>query len=717
MTALLGPLYKLKTVPGTPCAEYTYVGGEGKIKEAAAAVLAYMQQKGYERPADIELKVKQCPYIVLTENGVEFREASLRKRKIGSSKESLSPDLEGLNPEQCQAVQRVEGRTMVLAGPGSGKTRMIVARILYLISQGVPPEKIVAVTFTKKAAREMKERLGERIKGVTIKTFHSLGMQILKRYAPEIGYKRAFRVFKSEESIPIIAKALVYCRRVREWQERAEVKSLDPKDVYHMIEFAKCNRGLYAKKVDGIVRVLLDDIRSYYDNFLAKENAIDFADMLAKTHELFTKNKEALAYYQGVWSHLHVDEFQDTNGIQHEIAELLAEKSGNIFVVGDPKQSIYAWRGASSQVLKDFEARETQVVSLLDNYRCSQAVLDVAARLMAKTPMAEAAKQRCVTSVVGVVSRMGFATCKEEATNVIAKVQEHLQAGVKGGDIAVLVRTNAQIPLFQERCDELGISYFVRSDPDSDELAFYQEPEVQAAMAFLGVVADPNDSKSLIKAIASMKIVPEKTLGQLQGVLERRRLGGSVVGFCLNYLKDPKAIFGFKMEKKYRDRLQPFIEKLSKLVGIVPMEDAPKALRQVIKALDYPAYLKKTYPKNHKERLQFIEKLSEKAKGKSVTELLKPESDRVHIITLHCAKGLEFDVVFMVGMEEGVFPHFNAVSEDSDEAIEEERRLCYVGITRSKKTLYFSHAARRYKSAIEEFEDMPPSRFLKDLNL
>lgn len=326
--------------------------------------------------------------------------------------------------------------------------------------------------------------------------------------------------------------------------------------------------------------------------------------------------------------------------------------------------------------------------------------------------MAEEAKQTCASGIAGEISKYSFKTCEDEANFVIDAVQKKLRAGARGGDIAVLVRTNTQIERFRSKCDEFGIEYFIRENADSDEMAFYKQDEVKAAMAFLQTVTNPKDVQSFVQAAAAIKVLPPTCLSKLEAQLGKLGGASTIVAFCRKFLANPKSVRGFSLPPKSRERLTPFVKNVSQCIDQIPLDNAQAALKRVVEGVGYYSHLTKTYPKTHEEKRRVLDELYGKAEGKSVASFLKPEGDRLHIITLHCAKGLEFDTVFMVGMEEGTFPHFNAIQGES---IEEEMRLCYVGITRSKKELYFTHAAWRYKSAIEDFEEMRPSQFLKKI--
>jgi DNA helicase-2/ATP-dependent DNA helicase PcrA len=628
----------------------------------------------------------------------------------------------GLNTAQRKAVEAVRGPVLVLAGPGSGKTRVIVHRIAHLIAScGVSPDAIVAVTFTNKAAREMAERLshllGRQAGELSLGTFHALCAGILRREGTAIGLHPRYSIYDDGDQMGLVKRSLQ--------DIGLDPKAYSPRALLTAISAAK-SRLLTAEDYVQCSRSYFEEVvgRVYqrYEMLLAQNQAVDFDDLLMKAYQLFQSHPQILARYQARYDHVLVDEFQDTNPTQYALARQLSARHSNIFVVGDPDQSIYSWRQADIRNILDFERDypRAQVICLDQNYRSTQTILG-AARSVVSVNEDRKETQLWTDNERGLPVVMVEAESEsDEARFVIREVARLLAGGdVRPEDCAVMYRTNAQSRALEEAFIRHGMPYQVIGG-----VRFYERREIRDLMAYLRFLYNPYDDISLLRIVN----IPPRGIGQ-RTLDEFRawagRLGIPLYAGLQRLTEDGSANpFGAHAAAAL-GRLASLIRDLSARSAEV---DVARLLDSVVKTTGYQEYVMESA--DGEERWQNVLELRGIAAGYqhldpqrsltaflegvslfSDTDELDEKSDRTTLITLHQAKGLEFPVVFMAGMEEGLLPHFRCFEDR--EQMEEERRLCYVGMTRAKKRLYLLRALRR--TFMGGVTANPPSRFLGDI--
>jgi len=631
--------------------------------------------------------------------------------------------LTGLNPAQKEAVEAINGPVLILAGPGSGKTRVITHRVAYLIKVvGVSPRRIMAVTFTNKAAREMEERLqklaSSAVQNLTLGTFHAICARILRMDGQAIGIDKKFVIYDDDDQISLIKRSLQDLaldpkqfapRALQSVISNAKSQMLGPADLPGKSYFEEVTRRVYER----------------YQQLLSDSSALDFDDLLMKTVLLFRQNKEILERYQSRYMHIQVDEFQDTNLVQYELVKLLAGKYRNICVVGDPDQSIYSWRAADIRNILNFEKDfpDAKVILLEQNYRSTQLILDAATHVISANKQRKP-KELWTKNEKGLPPYViETYSEEEEAQWVVNEIDKLVRSKeVKSGDCAVMYRTNAQSRVLEEAFIRYGMPYKLVAGT-----RFYERREVKDIIAYLRLIQNPNDSVSLMRVInVPQRGIGERSLDELsrwaqsQGVNEYRALqliaesGSDGVELPFSP-RTVKALAGFAA------MLENGIEKSKEL-------DMVKLFDMVVEKSGYKQYITGLVDgddrwENILELRGVAQDYKDLSPGEGLTTFLEgvalvsdvdtlPEkTETVTLITLHQAKGLEFPVVFIVGMEEGILPHYKSIDDPAQ--LEEERRLCYVGITRAKKKVYLVRAFRRHlmgSSAVNK-----PSRFLLDI--
>jgi DNA helicase-2/ATP-dependent DNA helicase PcrA len=628
-----------------------------------------------------------------------------------------------LNPAQKEAVEAINGPVLILAGPGSGKTRVITHRVAYLIRVvGVSPRRIMAVTFTNKAAREMEERLNKlvsaSVKDLTLGTFHAICARILRQDGKVIGIDKKFVIYDDDDQISLLKRSL---------QDLAlDPKQFAPRALQNVISSAK-SQMLGPSDLPG--KSYFDEVtrRVYerYQELLTASNALDFDDLLLKVVTLFREKPEILTKYQSRYLHIQVDEFQDTNLVQYELMKQLAAKYRNICVVGDPDQSIYSWRSADIRNILNFEKDfpDAKVVLLEQNYRSTQLILDAASHVISANKQRKP-KDLWTENEKGLPPAVVETyTEEEEAQFVVNEIDDLVRGGeVKSGDCAVMFRTNAQSRALEESFIRYGMPYKLVAGT-----RFYERREVKDIIAYLRLIQNPQDTVSLMRVIN----VPQRGIGErsLDELTRWSREQGVSAYRALKLLADssdnsadlPFSARTVKALAGFAAMLENFIEKSREL-------DLVKLFDLVVEGSGYKQYI--TGLVDGEERWENILELRGVAQeyqdlkpGEGLTAFLEgvalvsdvddlPEKlETVTLITLHQAKGLEFPVVFIVGMEDGIIPHYKSIDDPAQ--LEEERRLCYVGITRAKKKVYLVRAFRRHlmgSSAVSQ-----PSRFLLDI--
>jgi len=630
-----------------------------------------------------------------------------------------------LNPAQREAVEAIEGPVLILAGPGSGKTRVITHRIAYLIRVcGVNPRRIMAVTFTNKAAREMEERLNKLVSGsvkdLTIGTFHAICARILRRDGQAIGIDPRFVIYDDDDQISLLKRSLQ--------EVGLDPKQYAPRAIQSAITSAKSRMLTPAEFLQhsrSYFEEVVQRVYEHYQKLLTESSALDFDDLLMKAVHLFRQSPELLSRYQSRYLHLQVDEFQDTNLVQYELMKLLAEKYRNICVVGDPDQSIYSWRSADLRNILNFEKDypEAKVVLLEQNYRSTKMILETASHVISANRQRKP-KDLWTDNEPGVPAAVVETyTEQEEAQFVVSEIDNLVERGeVEPGGCAVMYRTNAQSRVLEEAFIRYGTPYKLVAGT-----RFYERREVKDIIAYLRLVQNPNDTVSLLRVIN----VPHRGIGQqsLSELSRWARSQGVPEYQALQLLAEPEetepklalSSRAIKVLAGFAAMMERFI-KQSRELNLVDLFDL------VVESTGYKQYLSGLV--DGEERWENILEL--RTVAQAYGDLKPPEGlavflegvalisdvdgleesvDAVTLITLHQAKGLEFPVVFIVGMEDGILPHFKSI--DDPEQLEEERRLCYVGITRAKKRVYLVRAFRRSlmgSSAVNR-----PSRFLQDI--
>lgn len=640
--------------------------------------------------------------------------------------------LSQLNPEQRRAVEFGEGPLLVIAGAGSGKTRVLTYRIAYLIHvRGVPPWRILAVTFTNKAAREMKERveqlIGTSASGLWIGTFHSICGQILRREASVLGYTSHFLIFDTTDQLGVIKEVMK--------ELNLDSKRFEPRAILAQISRAKnelIDPETFSERASDFVEKQVARVFKSYQQRLKSANAMDFDDLLFNTVLLFRNHPEILANYQNKFDHILVDEYQDTNHAQYVLVKSLAERHRNIYVVGDEDQSIYSFRGADIRNILDFEKDypEATVIKLEQNYRCTQVILEAANQVIAHN-VSRKSKRLWTNNPRGNLIRFFQAADEnQEAAFVAAEIERRRREdGFAYQDFTILYRTHAQSRTFEEEFIRRAIPYRIVAG-----LRFYERKEVKDILAYLRVLANPADSFSL-RRIAN---VPRRGLGDT--TLDKLEAWASARGLVLYDALRCLAEEGGSERPEVTGRaaraavqLFQLLERLRADLAASPSGRLADWTAQVMRESGYLAELEaeKTEEaaarlENLNEFLNMVKQFETANPGAGIDELLEhvalvsdvdaydPQADAVTMMTFHSAKGLEFPVVFMVGMEEGIFPHARSLWGNSENDIEEERRLCYVGITRAQKELYFTCARQRtqYGQATPRL----PSPFLREIS-
>ena len=631
-----------------------------------------------------------------------------------------------LNPAQKEAVEAISGPVLILAGPGSGKTRVIAHRIAYLIKVcGVGPRRIMAVTFTNKAAREMEARLQRLVSGsvknLTLGTFHAICARILRMDGRAIGVDPKFVIYDEEDQISLIKRGI---------QEAGlDPKQYAPRAIASAISAAK-SRMLAPEEYVQHGRSYFEEVagRVYerYQQLLAQSSALDFDDLLMKAVQLFNNNPEILSRYQKRYLHLHVDEFQDTNLTQYALVKQLAGKYRNICVVGDPDQSIYSWRFADLRNILSFERDypEAKVVLLEQNYRSTKMILEAASHIISANRQRKP-KDLWTTNELGELTTVVETyTEQEEAQFVVNEIERLVgQDKVKPGDCAVMYRTNAQSRALEESFVRYGVPYKLVAGT-----RFYERREIKDIVAYLRLIQNPDDSVSLLRIInVPVRGIGQSSLRQLSswakslGVSEYR---------ALQLLTETKA--DEEHQPPFSSRtikaLTAFIGLMAKFIARSRELNPVDLLYMVVARCGYKEYVLagldgeerwgnilelRTVAQQY-QQLKPPEGLTAFLEGVTLVSAVDELGESlgvVTLITLHQAKGLEFPVVFIVGMEDGILPHFK--SFDDPAQMEEERRLCYVGVTRAKQRVYLVRAFRR--SLMGSSTVNSPSRFLKDI--
>lgn len=612
--------------------------------------------------------------------------------------------LNGLNDKQKEAVLHVNGPCLVIAGAGSGKTKVLTTRIAYLIEQGIPSYNILAITFTNKAAKEMRERLEALVpdNNTFVGTFHALGVRIIRENAPLLGLDRNFSIVDSDDVLSIIKKIIK--------DNGYDPKLTTPGYIRNRISSIK-NEMLTNDEITKFFNTPQDQIaqKVYYEyvDILKKNNSVDFDDLLLLPVKLFLNNKDILESYQDRFKYLLIDEYQDTNDVQYKLSRLLANKYNNIFVVGDPDQSIYMFRGANFHNILNFEKdyKNAQVISLEENYRSTKNILDTANSVIKNN---KERKEKNLWSNNGEGTKTKYLRAyddKHEIQLVLDEIKKLLAEGYKKNDIAVLYRTNAQARLVEEMFLKANIPYKVVGS-----YYFYSRKEIKDLICYLRLILNNNDEISLRRVINVPKRgIGESTLARLEKEAQEQNIP---MFQAINKGKEQifKELILHLTAESENITLTELIDLILEETGIRQEYENDNSLESQLRLDNLEEF--KSITKTYEERTgsvslsDFLEEVSLIA---DISEH-QQQDDVVTLMTVHSAKGLEFSVVFLIGMEDGIFPHQNSFSA---EGLEEERRLCYVGITRAKEKLFISNAKRRMLYGKDVIN--PPSRFIKEI--
>lgn len=631
---------------------------------------------------------------------------------------------EGLNDKQKEAVLHTEGPLLILAGAGSGKTRVLTHRIAHLVeNKRIKSWSILAITFTNKAAKEMKERLAQLLSEDTVKdmwvsTFHSMCVRILRRYAELLGYSRYFTIYDTTDQKTLIKDTLKLLN--------INEKNFPIGSVMGAISSYK-NKLITSEEAtrdagNDFRQKQLSKIYSAYEQRLKENNAMDFDDLLLNTYLLFKEHYEALTYYQDKFQYILVDEYQDTNSAQYQLVEMLAQKHQNLCVVGDDDQSIYGWRGADISNILDFEQdfRDATVIKLEQNYRSTKTILEAANSVVAHNKGRKPKKLWTNSEAGERISVIPTINEYKEAESIAKCIVNAIEKEARDyRHFAILYRTNAQSRVLEEKMISESIPYRLLGG-----VRFYERKEIKDIISYLKVISNPKDD------IAIKRIIN----------VPRRGIGDTSVERLSEYAYENQMDF-FEVARYCKEmgilgpapsqKVLGFISLIESLQEVAKENDIKNLIEVLLEQTEYRDYLRVTEPDTVEDRLSNIDELISKAvyymenvSEPSLDDFLEEialvadvdnydeESNSVVLMTLHSAKGLEFPIVFMPGLEDGLFPSYMSITEGEDK-VEEERRLCYVGITRAREKLYMLYADQRMMFG--RTQSNTPSRFINEL--
>ncbi|MSU55692.1 MAG: ATP-dependent DNA helicase PcrA [Candidatus Taylorbacteria bacterium] len=624
--------------------------------------------------------------------------------------------LHGLNSRQKEAVEHTEGPLLIVAGAGAGKTRVITHRILHLIKKGVPPESILAITFTNKAAKEMRERVHALVASDRslspdhpvlptypwLGTFHSLGVHILRENSERLGLSKRFTIFDRSDSISAVKEALKETDLDPKQFEPGKILGAISREKGKMVELAKFkerSEGEYYPQIVG-------EVWEKYEAFLKKEKALDFDDLLLKTAILLEKEGAVRAHYQKLWRYIHIDEYQDTNHVQYMLTKLLAEAHKNIAVVGDIDQNIYSWRGASIKNILNFEKDypNSKIVLLEENYRSTQTILTVANRIIEKNKMR---REKTLFTKNGEGEKVGLFTGYDEvqeASFIAQRSKQLIGEGVSPAEIAVLFRANFQSRVLEEAFLREEVSYQVLG------VRFFERREVKDVLSYVRAAENPESIGDLRRIIN----VPARGIGKVT---------------LLKIFAGKEGELPPAMREKFSAFKKLLLELRQKLSSL-PLSEA---IKWIVSTSGIEAELKKGGSEdeerleNIKELVTFATRYDAKTDRLSAVDAflsdvalqsdqdeLKDEKPAVRLMTVHASKGLEFEYVFIAGLEEGLFPHERMNETKNEDSSEEERRLFYVAVTRAKKKVFLSYAGVR--TIFGSRQVTVPSEFIFDID-
>ena len=623
--------------------------------------------------------------------------------------------LEKLNDKQREAASQIDGSILILAGAGSGKTRTITYRIAHMIENvGISPYSILAVTFTNKAAKEMRERVedlvGDIAKACTISTFHSFGMRLLRMYASEVGYNPNFTIYDTDDQKRIV-KAILKGQNIS-----FNGVKLTERDIVSII--SKIKEEIKTLDEYSVINKQIIEVYDKYNKALLESNAMDFSDILLNTYKLLQK-PEILEKVQNKYKYIMIDEYQDTNNLQYKIIDLIARKSSNLCVVGDENQSIYGFRGANILNILNFETNynNAKIVKLEENYRSTTTILDAANELIKNNKSSKDKKLWTQNGKGDLIKVLVCDNGRDEVSRIIEFIRENHQNGVPYRDMTILYRTNAQSRIFEEGLLRYSIPHKVFGG-----ISFYSRAEIKDIIAYLSIIVNPQDELNLQRIIN----VPKRKVGEkgIEKIIAYARENDLNLLEALSHIKEISGLTAVGKEK-----LLEMYDIIKELKDLAYTETASYIVQTLIDKVHYIDYINETYD-DAEARIENIEELKnsilelENVVGElrlneylenvsliSATDDLEEKSDYVKLMTIHNSKGLEFPIVFLVGFENEIFPGTRAMLDEKE--MEEERRLCYVALTRAEKKLYLSHATIRFVYGQDRLST--PSVFLKEI--
>lgn len=642
----------------------------------------------------------------------------------------MNPLLSGMNDKQAEAVVTTEGPLLIMAGAGSGKTRVLTHRVAHLIKDlDIMPWRILAITFTNKAAREMKERISQLVdendaNAVWVSTFHALAVRILRRDIDKLGYKKDFSIIDASAQRTLVKRILK--------DQNVDIEKFTPRSVLGAISNAKNAMEKpeeYLKNASGPFEEIVGKTYKEYQHRLAIAQSLDFDDLIMLTIELLHKDQEVLDYYQEKFLYVHVDEYQDTNDAQYELVTLLSGKHRNLAVVGDSDQSIYGWRGANMQIILNFskEYPDAKTVMLEQNYRSTQTILDAANSVIRNNNERIVKKLWTDNGDGEKITYYRGQSDRAEALFVIKEIKEAINAGTYNyRDFAILYRTNAQSRGVEEALVKANMPYTVVGGSK-----FYDRKEIRDVLAYLALVTNPADNENFLRIVNE----PKRGIGQTS--LEKLRRFAlekdwTLLDSAANALLVPNLptraanklvdfanmIETFKKQMQFdlsiTDLTKAILDKSgyeAQLKKVATPENEGR-LENLAEFLSVTAEFDKNYQPSDESISKYVDFLGELALVSDLDSVDENSNNQVTLMTLHAAKGLEFPVVFLIGMEENIFPLSRAAADDDQ--LEEERRLAYVGITRAKEKLYLTNAFSRLLYG--RTTSNPASRFIDEID-
>lgn len=617
-------------------------------------------------------------------------------------------NLEQLNDRQKEAVLYNEGPLLIIAGAGAGKTKTLTTKIAFLIEEkNVNPRNILAITFTNKAAKEMKDRLymqiGSLSKELQVSTFHSFGLKLLRENYETLGYDKNFVIMDSDDSLTVVKKILK--------DANYDPKIYNPKAIRNKISSCKnemMTPDIYDKYAVSDYEKVIKEVYEKYERKLHMNNSVDFDDLLLLPIQLFKKNPDVLDKYQELYQYILIDEYQDTNEAQYILTKLLSAKNRKITCVGDDSQSIYSFRGANYKNILNFEKdyKDAKTILLEQNYRSTSNILDAANQVIKNNKMR---KDKNLWTSRGEGEKIKYYRSfneRDEAQYVIRKIKEMVNRGIEYKDIAILYRTNAQSRVLEEEMLKENLPYKVIGS-----FYFYSRKEIKDLIAYLRLIHNSKDNISLLRVINT----PKRGIGLK--TIENLTLKADTEGISIYEAIDSGKELEFKnlierlKEVSKNLTLTELIDKVLDSSGLKQELESEGSLEAEVRLENLEEFKSITKSFEEREGLISLEDFLLEISLISDVEEYKDDPNRISLMTVHSVKGLEFDRVFVVGMEEGIFPHMNSLMENSE--IEEERRLCYVAITRAKEELHLINARRRTLFGKEQAN--PVSRFISEI--